>query len=69
MIEPIKTQNEADQVFEYLVINAMAKINIDREQAEKRVRKIFSSGILENGNPTSRKTQREIDKILKTPVK
>lgn len=68
MSKPIKSQKEADQVFESLVNMAMETMNIDRDQAEKRTRKLLASTVFHGGNPNDPNTQRRIDKIMETHV-
>ena len=66
--EPIKSQEEADKAFDYLVTTITEGMGIDREQATKRVKALFESGILEGGSPTSLVTQIKISKFLSKPI-
>lgn len=67
MEKPIKSQNEADQVFESVVNMAMETMKIDRDQAEKRTRKLLDSDVF-SGNPNDPNTQRRMDEIMQTQV-
>jgi hypothetical protein len=68
MSEPINDQQEANEVFNFLVTTTSETLGIDREQAEKRVTALFSSDILTNGDPMSPETQQKIEEFLKIPV-
>lgn len=66
--EPIKSQQEADEIFNYLVKTTADTMKISTEQATKRVKALFDSGILEGGNPNSIVTQFKITKFLATQI-
>ena len=66
--KPIQSQEEADKAFNYLVKTLMGGMNISEEQATKRVKALFESGILEGGSPTSILTQMKISKFLSKPI-
>lgn len=68
MEDPIKSQQEADEAFNFLVQTTMDTMNIDKEQAEKRITALFESGVLLNANPESPETQQQIDKFMSTQV-
>ena len=68
MIDPIKSQQEADAVFEFLVTGAMDVCDIDREQAEKRIRKLLDSGILDGEHPAHPEMRKKINEFMRTPV-
>jgi len=68
--EPIKSQEEANEVFEYLVQTTIDTLGVDRTQAEKRITALINSGWL-NGtehSPTNPVTQRMIDNFMRTPI-
>ncbi len=66
--EPIKSKEEADGVFNYFVNTTMLTVKIDRAQAEKRVKALFDSGLLNGGSPDNPNTQKMIDKFMKTHI-
>ena len=66
--EPIKSQEEADAIFNYLVNTAMLTVKIDKIQAEKRVRALFDSGVLIGRNPEEIETIMIVDKFMRTPI-
>ena len=66
--KPIQSQEEADKAFNYLVQTLMSGMNISEEQATKRVKSLFESGILEGGSPTSIITQIKISKFLSKQI-
>lgn len=47
-----------------VVLPVMAKHNIDREEAEKRLQLLYKSSILETGHPAELETQKLIDGFL-----
>ncbi len=66
--EPIKSQEEADAVFNYLVNTTMLTVQIDKAQAEKRVKALLDSGLLNGGSPDNPNTQMMIDIFMKTHI-
>ena len=66
--EPIKSQDEANKVFSYMVDTTADRLNISHEQAVERVNALFSSGILDGGSPDNPVTQMRIDQFLQTPI-
>jgi hypothetical protein len=66
--EPIKSQEEANKVFTYLVDTTTKVLKIERLQAEKRVRALLDSGILDGGSPDDPITQRKIDEFLQKQI-
>jgi len=66
--EPIKSKEEAEQIFNNLVKIAMDTEGISRDQAEKRITALLKSGILEGGNPDDPKTIIMIDVFMGTEI-
>jgi len=64
MKDSIKTQDEANESFTYLVNKTMEVEKCDNIQAQKRVRALFDSGILEGGHPENPETQKKIDEFM-----
>ena len=66
--EPIKSQKEADKVFDFLVNETIKVEKCDKAQAEKRIRALLDSGILKGGSPDNPVTQRRIDEFMSTQI-
>ena len=67
-MKPIKTQEEAEQVREYLIKMTMDTLNLTRSQAEQRIDALLKSPILINGKWNDPKTQKAIDEFLRNPI-
>lgn len=65
---PIKSQSEADQVFNYLSETTAKTLGISIVQAQKRVQALLNSGLLNSGHPDDPASQMKIDKFLSTPI-
>lgn len=68
MKEQIKSQKEADKVFSSLVKTTISQLKISKDQAEKRIRALLDSGILDGGHPEDSLTQMKIDAFLQTEI-
>lgn len=66
--EPIKSQEEANEVFIWLVNETIKVTKCDKPQAEKRIRALLKSGILKGGNPNNPNTQKKIDEFMFTQI-
>lgn len=55
---------EKKKLTDAVVVPVMTKHNITREEAEKRLRLLFESGILPTGSPDDPETQEMIDDFL-----
>lgn len=64
---PIKSQKEADEVFNNVVKIAVNTLKISKKQAEKRTRALLDSGILKGRKPHNIKTKMLIDKFMLIP--
>ncbi len=64
----IKSQKEADAVFEFLVKTTIDTVGCSRNQAELRITALFDSGILNDMNPNIPSAQKKIDEFMKTPI-
>jgi len=67
-IKPIKSQKEADNVFNYLVAVTIIEVKIDRLQAEKRVRRLLDSNELNGLTPDNELFQMIVNRYIKTPI-
>jgi hypothetical protein len=66
--EPIKSQEEANTVFAFLVNETIKITECDKPQAEKRIHALLKSGVLKNGSPNNPNTQRKIDEFMTTHI-
>ena len=64
----IKTQNEANEVFNNLVNTTIIVTKCSKEQAEKRINALLKSGILDSGSPNNPATQIKIDDFMFTEI-
>ena len=67
-IKPIQSNNEAEVVFNFLVNETIKVKKIDREQAEKRIRKFLDSGRGNGLTPNDEAFQMIVDYYMSTPV-
>lgn len=67
-IKPIKSQEEANGVRQWLVNTAVTHLDITPEQAEKRIDRLLNSGDLKGLTPGSKLFQFICDKYMQTPV-
>ncbi len=65
---PIKSKEDADKVFNFLVNTTMLTLGVEKKQAEKRIRALLDSGLLKGGSPDNPETQRIIDKFMTTHI-
>lgn len=65
--EPIKTQEEADELRRNIITTTATTLGITIQEAKKRVTALFNSGILNGGNPNETETQKKIDAFLDIP--
>lgn len=66
--KPIQSQKEANHVREYLINTAIDTLGISRDQAEKRINALLSSGEIEGLSPDSLMFQMICDKYMTTPI-
>jgi len=64
----IKSQKEADEVFDFLVNETIKVQKCDKAQAEKRIRALLDSGILNSGSPDNPATQKIIDEFMSKQI-
>jgi dihydroxyacetone kinase-like predicted kinase len=62
--DPIKTQKEYDEVFQYVVKQTMETLKITETDAMLRVAALRESGILDSGGPNDRVSQIMIDAFM-----
>ncbi len=67
-IEPIKSQKEANEVFKSLVEMTLARMDISRKQAEKRITRLIKSNDLNGLLPDSPSFQLICDYHMATPA-
>jgi hypothetical protein len=65
--KPIKSQQEADEVLEGLVVNTMKTLNIKRLDAELRVAALRQSTIMDNFDPNDKICCLMVDAFLTSP--
>ncbi len=66
--EPIKSQEAADRVFEFLVKVTIKIMKVDRPQAEKRIVRLLESGDLKGLHFEDTKFQMIVDSYMRKPV-
>lgn len=67
-IDPIKSQAEFDQVYEYLITTAVSTLKISRHAAEMRINALRKSGLLLNlGHPDEQPFQIGVDVAMRLP--
>lgn len=68
-MEKIKSQKEANDVNDYLVKQTCKSFSVDACEAQKRIKGLMKSGIIDvcNGNPDDPATQLQIDVFLSIP--
>ena len=66
--KPIKSQEAADRIFEFLVKITIKIMEVDRPQAEKRIRRLLESDDLKGLNCEDIKFQMIVDSYMKKPV-
>ena len=67
-IEPIKSQEEFDAVYEYLIFTAVNTLKISRRAAEMRINALRKSGLLLNlGPPDGQPFQIGVDVAMRLP--
>lgn len=65
--DPIRTKEEADKVYEYLVRTTVVVLKIDEGEAKLRVRRLLDSKELDGLLPDNVIFQMTVDKYMTTP--